>query len=247
MSKIRSNKYLSEGFVAITFYFTLFLCLAFFSKTNLGTYIIVAASSLVLFVCMCFFYEISGCHINPIVSFALLINKTISLKEFWKYVLAQFVGAAVSGLFVLIIYLIVKFQSGLYQLYYACDVFGSTSILQFNIFGTIIVEFILSFVFVSVYLFASINFKSKVFISLSISLCFCVVMLFGFPLSTACINPIRSIVSAIVFGIPSGSFMPMLQSILFIIVPVSASFCCVKFFAVFLNRQKKEVSSLKSK
>ena len=37
--------------------------------------------------------NVSGCHINPAVSIAMLINKKISAKDFCGYVIAQFLGA----------------------------------------------------------------------------------------------------------------------------------------------------------
>ena len=37
--------------------------------------------------------KISGCHINPAVSVAMLINKRITLKEFIVYIVSQFIGA----------------------------------------------------------------------------------------------------------------------------------------------------------
>ena len=42
--------------------------------------------------------NVSGCHINPAVSLAMLINKKITLKEFIVYVCAQIVGAFVGAL-----------------------------------------------------------------------------------------------------------------------------------------------------
>ena len=41
--------------------------------------------------------NISGCHINPAVSLAMLINKKITVTEFLFYVLAQIVGAFVGA------------------------------------------------------------------------------------------------------------------------------------------------------
>ena len=37
--------------------------------------------------------NISGCHINPAVSLAMLINKKMTIKDFCGYVVAQFIGA----------------------------------------------------------------------------------------------------------------------------------------------------------
>ena len=42
--------------------------------------------------------NVSGCHINPAVSLAMLISKKITLKEFLVYVAAQIVGAFVGAL-----------------------------------------------------------------------------------------------------------------------------------------------------
>ncbi|MBP5155266.1 MAG: aquaporin, partial [Clostridia bacterium] len=37
--------------------------------------------------------NISGCHINPAVSIAMLVSKRMSLTDFCGYVIAQFLGA----------------------------------------------------------------------------------------------------------------------------------------------------------
>ena len=41
--------------------------------------------------------NISGCHINPAVSIAMLLSKKMSLKDFIGYVIAQFAGATVGA------------------------------------------------------------------------------------------------------------------------------------------------------
>ena len=48
--------------------------------------------------------NISGCHVNPAVSLAMLITKRMSFKDFIFYVIAQFLGAiAGAGLLYLIL------------------------------------------------------------------------------------------------------------------------------------------------
>ena len=37
--------------------------------------------------------DISGCHVNPAVSLAMLLNKKLSSKDFCGYVVAQVLGA----------------------------------------------------------------------------------------------------------------------------------------------------------
>ena len=41
--------------------------------------------------------NVSGCHVNPAVSLAMLINKKITVTEFLIYVLAQVVGAFIGA------------------------------------------------------------------------------------------------------------------------------------------------------
>ena len=41
--------------------------------------------------------NVSGCHVNPAVSLAMLINKKLSVKEFLLYVVSQVIGAFVGA------------------------------------------------------------------------------------------------------------------------------------------------------
>ena len=41
--------------------------------------------------------NISGCHVNPAVSLAMLINKKLSVKDFAFYVISQVVGAFIGA------------------------------------------------------------------------------------------------------------------------------------------------------
>ena len=92
--------------------------------------------------------SISGCHVNPAVSLAMYLNKKISLKEFGFYSLAQFIGAICGSA---ILYLILK-NSDLGVLALGANGYGSLSGYGINLFGAIIVEVVLTFVFVYVIL-----------------------------------------------------------------------------------------------
>ena len=52
--------------------------------------------------------NISGCHVNPAVSIAMLINKKMTATDFAGYVIAQFIGA-ICGAAALIIEIILTF------------------------------------------------------------------------------------------------------------------------------------------
>ncbi|MCM1292101.1 MAG: aquaporin [Bacteroides sp.] len=49
-------------------------------------------------ICLCYAIgSVSGCHVNPAVSFAMLISGKMSCKDFCGYVVAQLIGAAIGG------------------------------------------------------------------------------------------------------------------------------------------------------
>ena len=48
--------------------------------------------------------KISGCHINPAVSVAMLINKRITLKEFIVYIVSQFIGAILGAALLYVVF-----------------------------------------------------------------------------------------------------------------------------------------------
>lgn len=90
------KKYLAE------FFGTMFLVLlacgsAVLAGPSIGDLGIGLCFGLVL-VCLCYCIgNISGCHVNPAVSFAMLISGKMSVKDFVFYVLFQLAGAAVGA------------------------------------------------------------------------------------------------------------------------------------------------------
>ena len=88
------KKYLAE-FIG-TFVLVLFACgtaCVLGCDTRAG-YLAVALSFGLVIVAMAYSIgNISGCHINPAVSFAMFLSKKMTLEDFIGYVIAQFLGA----------------------------------------------------------------------------------------------------------------------------------------------------------
>lgn len=90
--------------------------------------------------------DISGCHINPAVSLAMLLDGRMGIGEFLTYLAAQFLGGIAGG-GVLALISNGNVQSGL----------GSNGYLEsasshISILGAFVIEIILTFVFVFVVL-----------------------------------------------------------------------------------------------
>ena len=176
--------------------------------------------------------NISGCHINPAVSLAMLINKKISLKEFGFYVLSQVLGAIFGiGLLFLIINL-----SGL-----NIDVTGlgangfgeGVSAVGLNMLGAIIVEIVLTFVFIYTILGVTSDEKYASVAGIVIGLTLAFVHIMGIPLTGTSVNPARSLAPAIFLG---GTALK--QVWVFIVAPFIGS-TLAAFTFKFLNKEEK--------
>ena len=64
--------------------------------------------------------KLSGAHLNPAVSLAMLTEKEIKVNEFFYYIIAQFIGALIAGF---ILFKIIKNDIEIFNLKTAC-VFG---------------------------------------------------------------------------------------------------------------------------
>lgn len=153
--------------------------------------------------------KVSGCHVNPAVTLAMYLDGQMSLGDAWKYMVAQIAGAfAGSG----ILAIIVKCgELDLDQVSMGANGFG-----RLNFFGALLVEVILTFVFVLV-IFAVTDRKMQsagVFIGAALLF----VHIMGIPLTGTSVNPARSL-SAAFFGGPASDWDSLKELWVFIVGP----------------------------
>ena len=120
--------------------------LLFSSTFPLTTLTVALAFGLVIIAMAAAIGDISGCHINPAVSLAMLLDGRMGIGEFLTYLAAQFLGGIAGG-GVLALISNGNVQSGL----------GSNGYLEsasshISILGAFVIEIILTFVFVFVVL-----------------------------------------------------------------------------------------------
>lgn len=155
--------------------------------------------------------HISGCHINPAVTIAMITGRKMDPKEGGLYMVAQVAGAIV-GAFVL--WLLVQIG----------DVQDKTGALgtnaydngNINLVGALILEILLTMVFVLVILFVTDKIQSHAALAgIAIGFALLVVHLVGIPLTGTSVNPARSIGPALFAG---GDALAQLW--LFIVAPL---------------------------
>ena len=159
--------------------------------------------------------NISGCHINPAVSLAVFMNKGITLKEFFGYIISQCLGAfAGAGILAAIF--------GLGGIEDLTGGFGSNGLAGVNgsIVAGLVVEVVLTFIFVLTILgVTSAKAKHGSFGGLIIGLTLVLVHLFGIGLTGTSVNPARSIGPAIIAAI-TGNTDPIICVWVFIVGPL---------------------------
>lgn len=175
--------------------------------------------------------NISGCHINPAVSLAMLINKKMTVKEFILYVVAQIIGALVG---IGILYAIIA-CSGLEvaNTGLGANGFDAASSVGLNMIGAIIVEIILTFVFIYTILGVTSDDNKSAVAGIVIGLTLTFVHIMGIPLTGTSVNPARSLAPALVLG---GEALK--QVWVFIIAPFIGS-ALAAFTFKFLNKEEK--------
>ncbi len=131
--------------------------------------------------------NVSGCHINPAVSFAMLLNGRISILDFLGYIIFQF-GGAIGGAYALNAIVGDASKLGMNQLYNG------------DILLTCIIEGILTCVFVLAVLGATEKKENSSIAGLAIGGALVLVHLLGIKFTGTSVNPARSFAPALVAG-----------------------------------------------
>ncbi|MCR5593639.1 MAG: aquaporin [Saccharofermentans sp.] len=156
-----------------------------------GAYILTALAFGLVIVAMAYSIgNISGCHINPAVSLAVLISGKMSAKDFCGYVISQFLGGIVGAA---CIGVVLGFDCG----------FGANGLYNNNITLSIFVEILLTFIFVLAILGVTSKPELSNVAGLVIGLSLTLVHIFGIHFTGTSVNPARSFASAVFAGGPA--------------------------------------------
>lgn len=172
--------------------------------------------------------NVSGCHVNPAVSLAMLICGKMTLKDFCGYVIAQILGAfAGAGLLYGILSATTDGVTGL-----GTNGYGEASALGISLLGAIIVEVVLTFVFVYTVLGVTSDEKKSSVSGIVIGLTLAFVHLLGINLTGTSVNPARSLAPAVIMG---GTALS--QVWVFIVAPLCGAVLAAMVFK-YLNKEE---------
>ena len=174
--------------------------------------------------------DISGCHVNPAVSLAMLISKKISVKDFICYVISQILGA-IAGTAILF-FILSNTDIGTAVL--GANYYGELSANNITLLGAIITEIVLTCVFIYTILGVTSDKKYSSVAGIVIGLTLTFVHLIGIPLTGTSVNPARSLAPALFL---CGEAIK--QVWVFIVAPLIGGALAAYLFK-FLNTEEKK-------
>ncbi|MFL9485414.1 aquaporin Z [Chitinophagaceae bacterium LWZ2-11] len=157
---------------------------------------------------------ISGCHINPAITIAMLVAGKIKTSDAIGYIVAQFIGATVgAGILYLIQKGLPSFELGEWAL--GSNGWGEGYLAGYNTQSAFIAEAVFTFLFLFVIFGATSKWGNGTMAGLAIGLTLVLIHLVVIPITGTSVNPARSFGPAI---FAQGKALSQLW--LFIVAPV---------------------------
>lgn len=169
--------------------------------------------------------NISGCHINPAVSVAMLVSGKMGIKDFIGYIIAQFAGATAGA--------------GILSYFFGSNAslgqngYGAASALGIGLGQALVVEAILTFVFIITILGVTSKGDFNSVTGLVIGLTLTLVHILGIPFTGTSVNPARSFGPALLAG---GQALG--QVWVFILAPVVGAVLAALVYRFLENKKK---------
>ena len=157
--------------------------------------------------------HISGCHLNPAVTLGLWVGGKFDSKEIVPYIIAQIVGATVAAA---ILYLVMSGKVG----GFASNGFGEASPDGYGLVPALLMEIVMTFMFLFIILGATDEKAPKGFAPVAIGLALTLIHLISIPVTNTSVNPARSISQAL-FAQDGG--LALQQLWLFIVAPIAGA------------------------
>ena len=157
------------------------------AEPNAAYFLTAAAFGLVIVAMAYSIGNISGCHINPAVSIAMLVSGKMSVADFFGYIIAQLAGATLGAL---ALRGLLGPDSGL----------GTNGLYDGKIVASLLIEIVLTFIFVIAILGVTSKIENSSVAGIVIGLSLTLVHILGIHFTGTSVNPARSFGPAIFVG-----------------------------------------------
>jgi aquaporin Z len=170
---------------------------ATFPQTGIGFAGVALAFGLTLLTMAYTIGPISGCHINPAVTFGLWLAKRFPTRDVLPYWIAQVLGAIAAAA---VLYVIANGKPGFVLGQFASNGYGPLSPGNYPMMSALIIEIVCTFAFLIVILGATDKRAPVGFAGIAIGLVLTLIHLISIPVDNTSVNPARSTGPAIFAG-----------------------------------------------
>ena len=187
------NKYLAE--LIGTFWLVFGGCgsavlAAAFPELGIGFFGVALAFGLTVLTGAYALGHISGGHFNPAVSIGLWVGGRFNTKDLIPYIIAQIIGAVLAAL---VLYFVVSGQAGFAGTGgFASNGFGELSPGKYSLGSALIIEVVLTAMFLMIIMGATDQRAPVGFAPLAIGLALTLIHLISIPVTNTSVNPARS-------------------------------------------------------
>ncbi|MEP2936746.1 MAG: aquaporin Z [Gilvibacter sp.] len=158
--------------------------------------------------------HISGAHLNPAVTLGLWAGGRMDGKDVLPYIIAQVIGGILAAC---VLYVVVT-GNGSEIGSFAANGYGEHSPGGYSMQAAMVMEFVMTFIFLLVIMGATHKKASSGFAGLAIGLCLTLIHLVSIPVTNTSVNPARSISQAVFVG-----DWALSQLWLFIAIPIAGA------------------------
>jgi aquaporin Z len=171
-----------------------------FPQVGIGLLGVALAFGLTVLGCAYAFGPISGCHLNPAVTFGLCAGRRFAWRDLPGYVVAQLAGAILASGVLLAIAMGAPGSYHVAAQGLAANGYGAHSPGGYSLAAGLLTELVLTFIFVSVILGTTSRRAIAGFAGIPIGLTLTLVHLVGIPVTNVSVNPARSTGPALFVG-----------------------------------------------
>jgi aquaporin Z len=141
--------------------------------------------------------HVSGCHLNPAVSFGLWAGKRFDGKDLLPYIIAQVLGAIAAAA---VLYVIASGKAGFETGGFAANGYAEHSPGGYSMLAALVAEVVLTFMFLFIILGATDKRAPAGFAPIAIGLALTLIHLISIPVTNTSVNPARSTGPALFAG-----------------------------------------------
>lgn len=173
---------------------------------------------------------ISGCHINPAISIAMMVAGKLSTKETFGYIISQCIGAIAAAGVLCVIAAGVTGYSGLGDWALGSNGWGPGYFGEYSMTSALIAEFVFTFLFLMVIFGTTAKNASPAMAGLAIGLSLALIHMVVIPITGTSVNPARSLGPALLSG-----GIALQQLWLFIVAPIAGGVFAALVRKLFVN------------